>query len=129
VGGEESIGIAGGRWRSTTRVAGRKIAACSEIAMSGTTDQRQSLLFQSRTRTATRQTAMTLSVLPNLEQTQLTGSQKGVRLRLNATVTPSSARSMALSGPVMSRPMPTTTAQSTMPGATARTRRSLRSCL
>ena len=64
--------------------------ACNEIAMSGTTDQRHSRVRHQMIATATRQTPITTSVLPNREQTQLIGSQKSLRLRLNASVTLSS---------------------------------------
>ena len=67
---------------------------------------------------------MTISVLPNREQTQLIGSQKSVRLRLNASVTLSSASSTPSSGPVRSRPTPASTPKRTTPGATALVRRS-----
>ena len=50
--------------------------------MSGTTDQRHSRVRHQMMATAMRQTPMTISVLPNREQTQLIGSQKSVRLRL-----------------------------------------------
>jgi len=120
--------MAGGRWRPTAMVANRKIVACNEIATSGTTDQRQSRVRHHRMTTTSRQTPMTLSVLPKREHTQLIGSQKSVRLRLNASVTPSSAWSTAMSGPVSSSPIPVRTRKRTTPGATARVRRSRPSC-
>src|SRR6476469_6433281 len=63
VGGEASIGMAGGRWRPTAIVANRKIVAWSEIETSGTRDQRRSRVRQYRTATTSRQIPMTYSVL------------------------------------------------------------------
>lgn len=104
-------------------VAVTKMVACSEMAMAGTTDSRQSMVRHSSTATATRQTAITYSVLPSRDQTAVTAFHASVRPRLRPALRPSSTRSIPASGPVRSSPTPTMTTQMATPGATARVRR------
>lgn len=122
------MGRAGGRCRPTAMVANRKMVACSEMAMTGTAAHRQSRVRHQMTATTIAHTPITTSVLPKRENSQLTGSQKSVRRRLKATARASSRWSRPVSVRVMSRPTPTTRPQSATPGATARMRRSARSC-
>lgn len=123
MGGESSKWSTSGRPRPTTAADVTNTMDCTEIAMAGTTASHHCRVRHHSTAMATTHAAMMKKVAPMLDHAEVSALSADVRPDWSRSLTTISP-GKEFRGPTMSRPMPTTTAQSATAGARVRRARS-----
>jgi hypothetical protein len=108
-----------GRGRPVTAVAATKMAACRLMAMAGMTANHHRRVRHHTRATTTRQTPMTISVLPMWDQSAVTESQVRPWVSCSDRFRALSERFYPISGPVSSWPIAAMATHNRMPGASA----------